>query len=525
MTFYDIENFMTRSERSKKILPRHIDLAEIEKLFREGEYQEALAQCELIQNNKEWTLYTLDSRVELIYFKSLSLENLGMYENAYNILTETLKDTETLEDRSLILALLSAQLQTLDRLGRIHEATSVVEKGNELIASLTAEEIIKGASWRASYENLVGNIFWLQGELDHASSHYQASLKISKEIGDAKGTATALNNMGIIHYHKGDLDTALNFYQQSLEIYEAKGMYRDSGSALGNIGVIYFQKGELEKALEFYQRSLNIAEEFHFTFGQAATLTNMGWIFKNKNNHEKSNEYLDRGLVLFDSIGNDIFTAIPLFYLILLALDQHNLPQAKKHLSSLQKLHNRTSNKAIQLKSRLAEALILKQSSRMKNKARAQVILEEIIADEVIEFEYTALAMIHLCELLVVEVASFGDSEVWDEARALLDKLYSKAHEQNSFSLTGESLLLKAKFAVIEGDLPGSYKYYEQAREIATDNLLTQLLRNVDEDQRMFEAEFSKWENLIQRNVSIQQRIEQSRIEEYIIEAQKMVNL
>ncbi|MFX0077890.1 MAG: hypothetical protein ACFE8O_01510, partial [Candidatus Hermodarchaeota archaeon] len=261
------------------------------------------------------------------------------------------------------------------------------------------------------------------------------------------------------------------------------GNPQDIATTLDNIGIIYRTKGELNKALDCFQRSLALEEV----------------------------------------IGNDIWSSYTLFYLILIALDQQDQTRAQAYLNQLQQLHARTPNKKIHLRSRLAEALILKRSKRMRDKVQAQILLKQIVNEEDIWFEWTALAIINYCDLLLFEVKSFGDPEVWAEAKILIQQFSTMAQDQKSFPLIVEALLLRAKFATIEGELQQARKYYDQAKLTATAKNLDLLTQEIAEERRAFEAEFEKWQELIQRKASLQERLKMANIEDYIQDMLKLV--
>jgi len=109
-----------------------------------------------------------------------------------------------------------------------------------------------------------------------------------------------------------------------------------------------------------------------------------------------------------------------------------------------------------------------------------------------------------------------GYLKVWEEAKTLIQQLYLKAQDQKSFSMVVEALLLRAKCTTIEGELHQTQKYYNPARITAAEKNLGLLGHKVDAEQKSFEAEFDKMQDLIRRNTSIQERLEHVRMEEYI---------
>ncbi|MFX1424774.1 MAG: tetratricopeptide repeat protein, partial [Promethearchaeota archaeon] len=429
----------------------------------------------------------------------------------------------SLNDKTLTLALLIAQLYALWKLGRLDDALELIKEGNSIIEALTAKEQQTGTLWVALFENVQGNIYYTLGDMDKTLKHWKQSLAIREEIGNLQDIAGSLNNIGLIYRTKGELDKALEYYQRGLNLFDEIGNTFYIALALNNIGDAYRARGELNKALEYLQRSLALKEELGNPQDIATTLDNIGIIYRAKGELNKAVDCFQRSLALEEVIGNNIWSSYTLFYLILLALDQQDQTQAQAYLNQLQQLHARTPNKQIHIRSQLAEALVLKQSKRMRDKVQAQVLLNQIVNEEVIWFEWTALAIINYCDLLLFEVKSFGDPEVWTEVKTLIQQFSTKAQDQQLFPMIVEALLLNAKFATIEGKLQQALKYYDQAKLTATEKNLDLLAQKITGERRTFEVEFEKWQELNQRNASLQERLKMAHIEDYIQDVLKII--
>ncbi|MFX0064544.1 MAG: tetratricopeptide repeat protein [Candidatus Hermodarchaeota archaeon] len=538
---------------------------DLKDLYEKGKYSEVLVQLLQMENQGTFSFLSDDEQIECLYYKCRSLERSGQFKEAFQLSTTARRKFSSPHDKTLSLALLIAQLYALWRLGRIEEALELSMEGDTIIEVLTVNERNAGASWMALFENIKGILYGHKGELDTALDYYQRSLALREMIGNPQDIAGSLNNIAIIYSSKGDLDTALDYYQRSLALHKTIGNSQDIAGSLLNIGLIYRSKGELDTALDYLHQSLALKKTsgnlqeiagsllnigliysskgdldtaldylhqslgLHKTIGNpqdiALSLEAIGEIFHSKGELDTALDYLQRSLGLREAIGNDIETSLHLFSLILLVLDQQDQSQAQTYLNQLQKLYARTPNKWIHLRSRLAEALVLKRSTRMKNKVQAQIILEQIINEELIHFRYTALAMIHLCELLILELKSFDEPEVWEEAKTLILQLYDKAQDQQSVSIVGEALLLRAKFATIEGNLQQALEYFDQAQLTAEERNLGLLIQKVGAERKTFEDEFEKWQDLIQSNAPLQERLKHAEMGKYLRDVKKMVEL
>ncbi|MFX0121768.1 MAG: hypothetical protein ACFE9A_20420, partial [Candidatus Hodarchaeota archaeon] len=88
-------------------------------LYENGKYQEVLDQ--LTQKNIQGAFASLakDEQIECLYYKSRSLGFLGKLEDALQIATAARVNIVSLNDKTLTLALLIAQLYALWKLGRL----------------------------------------------------------------------------------------------------------------------------------------------------------------------------------------------------------------------------------------------------------------------------------------------------------------------------------------------------------------------------------------------------------------------
>lgn len=131
--------------------------------------------------------------------------------------------------------------------------------------------------------------------------------------------------------------------------------------------------------------------------------------------------------------------------------------------------------------------------------------------------------MVALCELLLLELKTTGAPAVWEEAKALINQFYTRAQDRQEYNMVVNALLLKSKFALVEGELDQTVNYFNEAKMIAKEKSFDSLVDKVEMEQKAFETELWKWQDLIQRHTSLKERLIQTQLEEYIQDAQKEV--
>ncbi|MFW9915555.1 MAG: tetratricopeptide repeat protein [Candidatus Thorarchaeota archaeon] len=504
--------------------------------------------------------------VDACIAKAEALWRFGRYDESLQAISEgetllsTLKDADqsALEQRNALFAHHKGAIYL--RRGKLDRALEYLQQSLEL------SETLADKLQFAESNNFMGIICAMKGEFDQALNYHQMSLVMSEELGSKLEIGRSLNNIGIVYMQQGALDRALEYYEQCLPFYEEVGNRENIGGTLNNLGLIYQNKGNLKRALEYYQKALvqlkegqiskyacgavlnnmgevyglrgelnqaikcyteafEIYEELDNKYGYCVVLGNLGVLFSQKGELNRASEYLERSLRIDEELGNNFTASESLLWLVSVAIDREAMEDAKEYWQRLCRIADQEKSKVIKQNCRLAEALVLKASSRIKDKAKAQETLQQLVEDGTANYMVTITAMLNLCELLLEELKAYGETSVLNEAKNLVDRLLSMATEQNSFSLAVNVILLQAKFALIEGDLISSTKLLEQARMTAERQDLVSLVDKARREQQLLEEQLMNWQQLIQSNAPLQERIKQATITEYLKEALKLARM
>ncbi|MFX0205621.1 MAG: tetratricopeptide repeat protein [Candidatus Hodarchaeota archaeon] len=491
---------------------------------------------------------------------------MGRYEEALQTATMARTTYPSPPNPSYLLALLAAQFHVYYNIGqsRLEQAQSVLAKGEAIMETLTDTERQIGAIWIAVFEHVKGLSYCAKNELDMSLKHYHKALKSFEALNNRHGIASCLFWIAYSHLFKGEPDTALEYYQRSLSLYEALGNKRGIGECLHDLGLLSWDKGDLDSALEYYQRSLNLSEVSGNLLYIFYSLSHSGRIYALKGDFDEALDCFRRSLAIVEPLNLDwaiaynfnfigmtyhhkgaLDIALPffqsslakfettksdynvvrvLFRLVLLSLDQQELEHAQKYLNKLQKVaaHIPEEAQATHLRKRIAEALVLKQNPRMTEKVRAQALLTQIVS-EVEMPAFTMIAMVALCDLLLLELKATGEQEVWEEAKTLIHQFHTKTQDSQDFNMVVNALLLRAKFTTVEGELDQAQEYFTQARMIIKEKNLSQLMQKVDIEQNELETDLHKWQDLIQQHTSLQERLIHAQLAEYLQEDQRIV--
>ncbi|MFX1512507.1 MAG: tetratricopeptide repeat protein [Promethearchaeota archaeon] len=388
------------------------------------------------------------------------------------------------------------------------------------------EGIANTYAWRFSH------LYSLQkGRADLALEGLQKALDIFKDLNNKKGVAVVLAFRGDIYLRQGELDRGIENFQKAKNISQELGDKTLIAQCIFEIGWSYLAKGAIDTAVENFEKSMAIFEEVQFNDWMFFPLLNLGIIHRYQGNFDEAYKLLKKTLSMCYEyrsinplIGNFMITCT-LWALGLLALDMNSEEQLNNYLQQLDKQYARYKFPYISHVIHLLKAKSLKKSIRLKDKVKAQELLQQLVDQPVIVREWTVDAMIDLCDLITFELKTTGNEELLQEVKKLASRILEIAESQHSFSLHIESLSLQAKFAIIEGNLQTATDLLTQAETIATKQELHFLIEKVSTEKQQLEEEFEKWEQLIERNAPFQERLEYARMEEYIKEAQERTRL
>ena len=153
--------------------------------------------------------------------------------------------------------------------------------------------------------NVIGIIYYNQGDYFKAVEYYTKSLKIKEELGDKLGIAAIFNNIGMVCYDQGNYTKAIEYYTKSLKIQEELGDKLGMANSYNSIGTIYTTEGDYAKAIEYHTKSLKIKEEIGDKLGIAMSFYNIGNIYL-QGEDSKALECYTKSLKIQEEIGDKL---------------------------------------------------------------------------------------------------------------------------------------------------------------------------------------------------------------------------
>lgn len=374
----------------------------------------------------------------------------------------------------------------------------------------------------AQLDNLIGIAYQTKGDFSQAMNYYQQCLAISKEHGYRYYILAASGNISEIYRSKGDLIQALNHYQHQLsQLTQLEEFHSDTylPVLLENIGYIHSQLGDLDQALKYLQKSYDIIKESQYQASLtplASSNRSIGKVYYQRGDLDQALKYYQESLILQEEVGNLHDLATTLLDLIIITIDHHSLEQTNQYLDQLREINTQVKEVLINQQFRVAKALILKTKPRMMYNVKAQEILKQLTTEDIVENELAIIIMVNLCELLLDELKTYNEVEIFHEVKDLIQKLQLLAKNQHSFPLIIDVSILQSKFALIEGDLTQAAEILDQAEKIAQENALGLLEKKVINEKQLLEEQHETWQDLITNNAPFHERLTQTNLRDYI---------
>jgi len=362
-----------------------------------------------------------------------------------------------------------------------------------------------------------GYIYRDKGELERALDYARQSCTGFKSVGNKVWMGYSLFLIANIFKLKGELDNAIEYAMRCMDIKETPE-YTKVRNFSHNLGEVYYLKGELDTALEYLEQALTISKKIKFKREIPLILCRIGEVFWKKGNSEQALKYLEESLSLSEETNNPFDNALALFWLINIEVDLEDFDKAQELLRQLQHVSDSYKINLISQLYRIANALILKNSARARNRAEAEFLLKEIVEEEIINFELAIIALLNLCDLFLIELRNTSEMEIIEELQFYVTKLLDITEKNRSYSLLSDTYLLQARLALLTLDIKEAQRFLTQAQQIAERWGLNRLVKKISSEFDKLITQLSLWEKLKESDAPLIERIKLAQFDEQMIQ-------
>jgi tetratricopeptide (TPR) repeat protein len=478
-------------------------LTRAEELFDEGKLDEAL---EILNDWKHFEGLNSQQKSHFQFLKGLILMYQNKSEEVSKLGEDILKEGQKL----------SEPLQSVDGYffiivgpglaNKFDEASKFFEKAEDSLKLISnrPKDVLNQREVRIRLAKAFINVF--AGNLEIAEQGVDWILGSQKELGSTFEILWAnLLKAQIMMSAKSRFDLALEYVKKAISIAkEIKFNHFWIAMCHTFLGVIHGFISEFNTSLKQYMKSLAIFKEINNNFYTAGILNNIGSTYITTGEYELALEYLEKSLSYYEIQSIELH--LPLGNLVELALEIGDDERAQKYFQRLEDIYNQTKDPDVILLYQCAKALILKKSSRIRDKAKVEKLLKKVIKTKTVRFDTKIEATIHLCDLLLVEYRITNNSEVLDELNHYIANLLTIAEKSHSYLIFCETFILQAKLALINFNVKEARRLLTQAQKIAESYGIKRLAMKISHEHDELLRQLNKWENLKKSEVSISER-------------------
>lgn len=422
----------------------------------------------------------------------------------------------------IIIAIKNMYIEALWRLNFLENALVLAEELKKYFEETNTDDII---NFNDQYSYVLYNlsrIYVYLADYKIAEEYAQDSLNLRTKYSSKFDQAEVLNVLGIINGYAGKPDEAIKYYKHSLAIRRELGNERLIAYTINNIGENYRLKGEEAKALNSYLECYEICSKLEDKQGMRLGLIGSASINLSQTKFEKALDDCQKCLTLFDENASPFHTIEMLFQTIRLKLLLHK--DYKNELEQVYSLGKKFSDKTITFYTKMTQAFILKENTRIRTKLKAQELFEEILSEDYQNIEYVILAMQSLVELYLIELQISNDTTILEDINKLLSRMHELAKQQNFFPLMIKTIILQSRFALLNNKIDNCFEILDEAELLIKDKHLTGFSLLLDQERVFINEQISKWKTLVDSNASMYQKIQESHLLHYLQDIEKLVN-
>jgi len=346
-----------------------------------------------------------------------------------------------------------------------------------------------------------------KGEKNEGIMYAKKSLEIYEQLNDQAGIARSYS---LLAYNYGfninsNPDLAIDYAERSLSIAEIDSMTKADN--LKNLSLIYSTQGRMDKAFQFAEEGYKFAQEKKNYIILALCSLLIGNYYSLKGDFDRSLEYFKISLIhskkagFLELIGWAQFSLIRMY----IRLDSHE--QAQEYLKQLEDVAKRAKDKTTSKLYLTAKGLMFKASGRSRDRAEAEKLFKQVVADEITNPLVYLNAVSYLCDFLLEELEMSNNSEIINELEPLITSLLKYAEKTHSLIYISLTKGFQAKLALIQMEFEESRHLLTQAQRIAEQHGLQGFAKMFSTDHDKLLEQLNTWEQLKKDNAPMSKRI------------------
>jgi len=483
------------------------ELILVKNLMEECKFEEALR---LLDEFEKGRVLTPEEQLSIYILKSRLFGRQWHFNIARKFAKMAYQLSQELGETSQLFEVYLEMIMDANTSSKIEMALEFVDKAENLLKKLKkehAKEIIKREAdllWQKSFT------YYNKDEISKTQQYAERALALRKDLNSSLDIALSLQQLGSFYTIIGEFDFGLNYLEQGLKLSEKINYEHLIPAIYNSYGNYYGYKGELDQSIEYYKKGLLLAKKLKIKLITTSIMNNIGMVYQQKGNLDKAQELFEKSLKI--SEGLDLSLSSILDSLFHLSIEKGDFDSAHKYLGRIKEIRDRDAMGTIIYL--IDKAVMLKTSTRARNRVKAEEIFKHVIEEKEANYEMKITALINLCDLFLIELNHSYDLEILDEIEPYLIQLLNIAEKNHSYSLLAETKLLKAKLALLVLDIKEARQLLSEAQKIAEKHKLHRLAIKISNEHDEFLKQLKNWENLEKSKASLIERIEMANVSE-----------
>ncbi|MBS2012336.1 MAG: tetratricopeptide repeat protein [Deltaproteobacteria bacterium] len=175
-------------------------------------------------------------------------------------------------DDVVIARLLVARGDVLRALGRLDDASSVLDRASRMAADAGARSVVADAA------RVRGSVLRALGRTSEALAAKELALAIHREEGERARVGLTLGEIAAVHQSEGQLTKARTLHAEAIAIHVAEGSRRAEGVERSFLAVATHRGGDPATAIPLHEEALAIHREVRHKRLEGAELLHLGFV-------------------------------------------------------------------------------------------------------------------------------------------------------------------------------------------------------------------------------------------------------
>lgn len=256
----------------------------------------------------------------------------------------------------------------------LYELARYEEAESNCLAALQIHQTMLNRREETNVRNLLGYLYYLQGDFTGALAEMESAFSLAKAIGDEASEVYLLGNLGMLVRDHGQLSQAATYLEECTAFADKQGDKHALAMGQSHLAIVRLQQGNCQAAVRLAESARQIRQEIGADALTTIDLTTMAEAYWLLEKHQQAIAYVNQTLTLL----KQAIQSKPEFpqrdYFICFQL----LQRAGQHVAARNALQ-------------AAHAIVMKQAEGYKNYTRRHAFLTRVPQNQAIITAYQQL--------------------------------------------------------------------------------------------------------------------------------------